>query len=245
MTRASISSRGLIFALAFSCLSTLSAEEVELNGRAWMDMNYGPYLTASIEVGRKNIAHKGIAVRVDSGAGGVSKGRAFQVFDTDTLRGAGGWTGKGFINWRSIVFDGSHGTHPRIVGNRVYANAPGPGWARGDNDFEDVRVVGKDGVRYGPLSRDWAHWKGLYVHGDRVVLSYTVGGTKVLESPTSESEGDSLALVRNFDVGPRSKDLILRVAQEPRKPDSDDAGESVLVFVGAETKAPKAKRDAP
>src|SRR5262245_32781919 len=82
------------------------------SGKPWIDMDYGPYFTASIEVENDNIANKGIAIRVDHGAGGVSRGTAFLLFDTDTLRCAAGWTGKGFIDWRNIALDSQHEVHP-------------------------------------------------------------------------------------------------------------------------------------
>ena len=102
----------LTFAAAVSFSALGQAEDVKLTGKPYIDMNYGPYLSASIEVGPGNIAYKGIAIRLDEGPGGVSKGNKFVVFETDTLRMAAAWTGKKFIDWRSIVYDGSHGTHP-------------------------------------------------------------------------------------------------------------------------------------
>ena len=49
-----------------------------------------------------NIAYKGIAVRLDPGPGGVSRGRAWSLFEHDTLRLAASWTGEGFIDWEGI-----------------------------------------------------------------------------------------------------------------------------------------------
>ena len=110
----------LTFAAAVSFSALGQAEDVKLTGKPYIDMNYGPYLSASIEVGPGNIAYKGIAIRLDEGPGGVSKGNKFVVFETDTLRMAAGWSGDKFIDWRSIVYDGSHGTHPKLAGERVF-----------------------------------------------------------------------------------------------------------------------------
>jgi hypothetical protein len=57
-------------------------------------MDYGPSLTHSWEIpgDSLNIAQKGIAIRLDSGAGGVSRGRHWMIFDTDTLRMAAAWS---------------------------------------------------------------------------------------------------------------------------------------------------------
>ena len=195
-------------------------------GQEWIDMNYGPFLTTATEVAKGNIAYKGISIRLDQGEGGVSAGNEFMLFDTDTLRYAAGWVGPQFLNWRSIVYDGSHQTHVAIRGQTVFSNPVGPGWGRPeDGSFEDRRVLGRDGRRYGPLRRDWGHWKGLYLHGNRVVLSYTVGDAEVLELPGVERSEDATALVRTLNIGPRSRDLILQVAhQAGNKPEIRECG---------------------
>ena len=61
----------------------------------WSAMDYGPTLTATYEISDdgSNFAYKGIAVRLDAGPGGVSRGRYWSVFDHDTMRLAAAWTG--------------------------------------------------------------------------------------------------------------------------------------------------------
>jgi len=176
-------------------------------------MDYGPYLSATLEVAPGNIANKGIAIRVDPGSGGVSRGREFVLFETDTLRCAAGWTGPDFIDWKNIAFNGQHEVHASILGHDVFINPDAPGWASPEGDFNDRRLIGRDGNLYGPMPRKWGHWKGLYVHGNQVVLSYTIGATPVLESPGSEGPETNRTLTRTFNLGPRPKDLILQVAR--------------------------------
>ena len=150
-------------------VSAATAQDIKLTGKPYIDMDYGAFLTASIEVTPGNIAQKGIAIRLDEGPGGVSQGRAFVLFDTDTMRVAGFWTGRGFINWQGIAMDGRHAIHPRLVGNLEFSNGNAAGWAatrpHGDGGktghWTDTRLRGVDGVAYGPLPRTWAHWKGL------------------------------------------------------------------------------------
>jgi len=138
------------------------------------------------------------------------------LFDTDTLRYAAGWTGPGFINWRSIVLDGSHQTHAKIVGDRVFTNPVAPGWGRpGTGTFADVRIRGRDEIAYGPLPRDWGHWKGLYRDGKRVVLSYTLGDIAVLDSPASRSFRDTRAISRTLNLGRRSE--VVRFCPAPAR----------------------------
>jgi putative heme-binding domain-containing protein len=195
----------------------------------WSAMDYGPSLTHTFEVPglEHNLAYKGIAVRLDPGAGGVSRGRYWMIFDTDTLRAAAAWSGSGnsennFIDWQGIQFNGAHGVHPRVVGQTAFANSTGSGWANPvDGDFrDDQRVLGRDGKRYGPLPRDWAKFKGLYHHGQQVVLSYSVGTTDVLESPRLLSRDDPQSaplFLRTFNIGPRDRDLLLQVAEHPAR----------------------------
>ena len=101
----------------------------------WVTMDYGPSLMATLEIGDDgaNFAYKGIAVRLDAGQGGVSRGRAWTVYDHDTLRLAASWTGEGFIDWNGINFNGKHEVHPRVVGPRPgrQPGRPGLGEPRG------------------------------------------------------------------------------------------------------------------
>jgi hypothetical protein len=189
------------------------ASSQHATAQPWKDMNYGPFMTSTIEVDQGNTAFKAITIRLDDGPGGVSKGNAFVAFDTDTLRMAAGWLGHEPIDWKSVVFDGSHQTHPSLAGQRVFLNPVGPGWANpSSGSFTSSRVVGVDGRKYGPLDRAWAHWKGLYLHDQRVILSYTVGETLVLETPSLEGHLDQPYIARTLNVGPRKHDLVLQVA---------------------------------
>lgn len=178
-----------------------------LTGKPWEDMDYGPFLTASIEAPapRTNLAYKGLAIPVGRAAGG---GRTEAVlFDTDLLRYAAGWTGD-FVALKGVVFDGEHWAYPHIAGRQVFGNPRQPGWAKAGG-FADPREY-----PFGPLPRDWAKWRGLYLHGEQVVLSYTVGDTAVLELPGVETRGGLSAFSRVFNRGPAGEIQDLQVACE-------------------------------
>ncbi|MGE3776119.1 MAG: DUF6797 domain-containing protein, partial [Pirellulaceae bacterium] len=208
----------------------------------WSAMDYGPSLTHTFEVPgpSHNLAYKGIAIRLDPGAGGVSRGRHWMLFDTDTLRVSAAWNaasildaGAGtqsvagskspraednFIDWRGIQFNGEHNVHPRLAGETAYANSTGPGWANPSNGkfTDDRRVLGRDGRRYGPLPRDWGRFRGLHHHGQDVVLSYAIGTTEILEWPrliVRDEPNASPLFGRTFNIGPRDRDLLLQVAE--------------------------------
>jgi len=174
-------------------------------------MDSGPALFWTLQVAPGNIAQKGIAIRLDDGLGGVSKGRAWMVYDHDTMRVAAAATGS-FVDWKGIAFDGSHGTHTSLTGDRHFINPPGPGWASPDGKWDDTRLVGRDQKRYGPLPHEWAHYEGLYFHGARAVIAARVGGTRVLESPGWIDHGAAPVFTRTLNTAASKKPLQLRVA---------------------------------
>lgn len=193
----------------------------------WSDMDYGPFLINTYEMSpigpaKKNaesnlLAYKAIAMRMDAGPGGVSQGSHWTAFDHDTMRFAGAWQGRGFIDWHGILLDGRHQVHPRTVGEMQFESPNEPGWANpATGKFDDDRVVGKDGRRYGPLSRNWAHYQGLYRNGDQAVISYTIGDAPILEAhqiqfPDAANEEDAV-WIRTLNVGKSSHDLTMRLA---------------------------------
>jgi putative heme-binding domain-containing protein len=183
----------------------------------WVAMDYGPNLIASYEIGKNasNFAYKGIAIRLDTGPGGVTRGRHWMLYDEDTFRVAGAWSGEGFIDYNAIMLNGKHAIHPRIVGQLQFENKTGPGWGHPETGrFDDPRFRGRDDRPYGPLPRDWAKYQGMYHYGHRVILSYTVGDTAVLEMPSADASSDPPIFLRTMNIGPRRRDMILQVAQE-------------------------------
>lgn len=184
----------------------------------WVAMDYGPSLINTYEVGGPgpNFAYKGIAVRLDTGPGGVSRGKRWALFDHDTLRYAAAWTGDGFIDWKGIHFNGQHQIHPKLAGAIQAANPVGPGWADpATGSFQDPRFLGRDKRPYGPLPRGWAKFRGLHHFGDQTIIAYTVGDANVLELEGTESDPKdpaTLAFTRTLEIGKSSRDLAARIA---------------------------------
>jgi glucose/arabinose dehydrogenase len=175
-------------------------------------MDYGPALFWTYQVAPGNIAQKGIAIRLDDGPGGVSKGRAWMVYDHDTMRVAAATTGS-FVDWKGIAFDGSHGTHTGLSGERHFVNPVGPGWASPDGRWADDRLIGRDGKRYGPLPREWAHYEGMYLYGGEAVIAANIGGTRVLEAP-GWIDSATPVFTRTLNIGVAKKPLLLRIAPD-------------------------------
>ncbi|MEN9284874.1 MAG: hypothetical protein RLZZ179_2367 [Verrucomicrobiota bacterium] len=197
-------------------MKTLPAEEVPKEDPATQHerMDYGPYLMWTYQTGPETIAQKGIAVRLDEGTGGVSRGRAWMVYEHDTLQAAAATTGS-FIDWRGVAFDGSHGTHASLTGEPLFVNPDAPAWANPETgDWDDLRFRGRDGKPYGPLPRTWCRFEGLHRHGPVSVLQYTVGEARLFEAAELIEYGTHPLFVRTINAGKSARDLRLRVAPE-------------------------------
>lgn len=203
----------------------------------WSEMNYGNWLIRCYEMadssappkhisgGRAplanedysevNFAYKGIAVRLDEGEGGIAAGNTFALFDHDLMRFVGAWQGEGFIDWEDILLDDQHNVYPRTVGKQIFANPITPGWANPETgSFDDPREKGLDGRPFGPLPRSWTHYKGLYRYGDKVVISYTVDRSKVLESYDMSVVDGRKIIIRHIRIDRNDRELKLRIAPD-------------------------------
>ncbi|MGB5318292.1 DUF6797 domain-containing protein [Eudoraea sp.] len=204
----------------------------------WADMNYGNFFINTYELVdektgieryhspgpspypdedyiKNNFAYKGIAVRLDKGEGGISKGKAWMIFDHDLMRVAGGWTGTGFIDWNGILLNDKHETYPRTIGKLHFETPVGPGWANPETgSFEDPRFRARDGRAFGPLPKHWANYKGLYHQDDQIVISYSVGTADVLEKLGMESDGKDTLFTRTLNISPSESILKMRIAPE-------------------------------
>ena len=167
-------------------------------------MDFGPFLAATIVAPAPgaNTANKGLAIKVGPHAEGA------MLFDTDLMRWAAAWTG-GFLNLTGVAFNGAHGPNPTVRGNLAFVTAQGPGWssdARGD--FSDPRER-----PFGPLPAAHAHFSGLYLSGSRTVVSYTVAGAAVLESPgIAPLVGGSVVFTRALKISGLKQPRTLVIA---------------------------------
>lgn len=170
-----------------------------------VDMDYGPFYSSTLSRSKSEkdadiLAFKAVSVRVAK--------EAIISYDTDLLRMAAAWTG-GYMDYSFTHMTTSKGLFPSRPGAPLkFATRVGPGWAKGD-EFKDPRP----GAR-GPLPKDWAQYKGLFVDSDKVVLSYSVGPAAVLEMPGFIDPGYTdkpRAFTRTFNVGPSDVPLKLLV----------------------------------
>ncbi|MEM6629062.1 MAG: DUF6797 domain-containing protein [Bacteroidota bacterium] len=167
-------------------------------------MDHGPFVSATISTDpyttRSIFVYKGIAVKVGE------ERDAVMVFDTDLLRVASAWTG-GFLKWYPAR-DGLQ-EFPSPDGYVHFVTSQRPGWSL-DGNFADPRPW-----RYGPIPHSLGEYKGLYLHDDRVVFSYRIGESEILESPGFERVQDQPIFTRNFQLNPTTDSLSLHLTEAP------------------------------
>ena len=174
------------------------AEQVEADwsdGR-YANVSFGPFVSGNIST-PKGATHKGIAIRVGEKGGGA------MVFDTDLCAWRAGWIG-GFIKTDSRRYGLIRALKP--VGGIVYSRPPLPGGAE-HFSFRDPR-----NLKHGPLPRDRMKYRGAHVNGKRVVLEYSLGKTRILDSPWLV-DGTGV-MTREIQTDAFTGQLILGICEE-------------------------------
>lgn len=193
-------------------------------------MNHGPFVTTTIAndplTASSIFVNKGIAVKVGKDS------QAVMTFDTDLLRVASAWTG-GFLHWY-LERDGLE-NWPSPDGFTHFETSKTPGWSL-DGKFKDPR-----NWPYGPIPKNQGHYKGLYINGDNVLFSYTIGNTDVLELPGFELVEDHAVFTRTFNLSASTETLSLRVLQVPENSEievvaSSNSKEHIIIKVGNHTR---------
>jgi glucose/arabinose dehydrogenase len=194
-------------------------------------MDHGPFVTSTIAHDPLTMSsifvNKGIAVKVGTDP------QAVMTFDTDLLRVASAWTG-GFLHW----YLGRDGLEdwPSPDGLTHFESSKTPGWSI-DGEFEDPRTW-----PYGPIPKEQGHYKGLYIHGDTVLFSYTIADNDVLELPGFEQVDGHPVFSRTFNLSPTEETLSMRVLQVPENAEIEvvsitNAKEHIIIKVGNYTRA--------
>lgn len=187
-------------------------------------MDYGPFLQTSvvrpsgkllknesfsspivpkfpIDIVPDMIAYKGVVIPV-----GTKDSPATICFDTDTLAMTG-WTG-GWLDLRGSMFTNHKGVAHVTPQGKEQFHTDGPAWGAGNlaADFSDHRSA-----KVGPIDPTIGRFDGLYTCGDRVVISYTVGSSKVFELDASENRGDAQLFTRTLKIAPNAKPMRMAV----------------------------------
>ncbi|HYG77064.1 MAG TPA: DUF6797 domain-containing protein [Planctomycetota bacterium] len=168
-------------------------------GKRASQMDYGPVMAATYGVkGSNAVTMKGLAIRLSQDP------PAYICFDTELLRVSAAWTGE-YIDWKGINLEGGM-TFPKITGDIHAAASALPGWGPSE-ELKDPRAHGE-----GPLPAEYGRFKGHYIHGEHVVLSYTAAGATVLERPSVERAGNTTVFTRAIQLAPTTIPLTLLVA---------------------------------
>ena len=204
--------RKIILILSASLVTFTSSSFGEETGTKWDVMDTGPFFTCGFA--GKFPALKAISIKLGE------TNEASVCFDTELLRMTMGWTG-GFLKLPS----GRGGLEgiPEPIGTPVFWTPNLPGWAR-DGSFTDPRPIRQDNahknskpkpadIPYGSLPKDWAHYKGLFLHGEQVILSYTVGKSDVLEMPGEDNINGLKIFSRTFQIENSSGPMSLLVCE--------------------------------
>lgn len=188
-------------------------------------MDYGSVIAHTIHAPwpKKNISFKGLAIRLKHPVTGKD---AVMVYDTDLLRVAA-TSFDGFIDLSKTNHTSYKGVDDaRLAGTQHLGTAMSPGWANPNGLVNDVF---KDPRSYanGPLPKAWMQFKGLYKHGDQVVLRYSVGQCEVLELPGIEKIGDDVFFTRTLELTGKSERLDVAICDL-----EIDAKKSLAVVAG-------------
>ena len=177
----------------------------------WQATDVGPFVTSTIDTG-SGPTLKGIAIRVGD------QQQAAVCFDTARLQISAAWTGE-FLRFGPRRFGLIH--RPKAAGKVAFTIPKVAGWAN-ENRFQprpDEMNYPEIGKKYGisgnsvvHLPKEWAAFRGLYTHDRRVILSYSVGSTNVLESPWYVQAEGHQAFIRSLEISPSTKIMRMRVA---------------------------------
>ena len=224
--------------LAIACLLSLACRTLPTLTAAskWEKADYGPCLSFAMDVSEgkledtiqladtRNYVFRARVVSLDTSR------RLNIVYDTELMRVAGAWSG-GFL-----AYDGAtKSMGPTPAGKMQFTTPRRPGWSS-DGSWEDPRAP-----REGPLPRDLAKYRGVYLHGRRVIVSYTVGDCEVLEMPAAGLVDGTAFFTRNFTLGPSRSDLSVLLAEETKA--SEKNGELRAYISGNSEGVRLAKKD--
>lgn len=159
-------------------------------------MDTGPFFSGTItHPGGPTL--KGIAIRLGD------QRQAAVCFDTELIRMSCGWTGE-FLRFGTSRFGLL--SAQSMAGTHQFHLPRQPGVTPNDR-FDDPRDI----KTTGPLPRAFARYEGLYLHGPRVVLQYTVGNTAVWESPWAVTRETTTIFTRDLCVEPGEHEIRILI----------------------------------
>ena len=139
--------------------------------------------------------------------------RAGMVFDSETMSYSMAWTNDQSLKASGMPFAGAHGAAAVVKESyNLFRTNMRPGWAKTKEMIkkDPRRQPYKSFPRMGTLPKDWAHFKGHYVHDGKAIFSYSVGEGNVLDMPGIVKQKGLTALTRTVQVeNPTSSVMLL------------------------------------
>ena len=214
--------RPLIFAAVFSSASFTASAQNKQAAIPWDAMDLGPFHSATFKIPQRGnqITAKGIAIKV-----GSKDSSATVLFDTELLRVSAAWTG-GFIDFPRGRGGLEGQTTP--AGQLAFSTDYAPGWTIGP------MVADSRNLHQGHLPNTVAKYRGLFVNGAEVVLSYTVGKAVVLDLPGTDFRGGKRVFTRTISAGPLDEASTMLLADVPDGKGTVDA-DGVAILDGPES----------
>jgi cytochrome c5 len=184
-------------------------------GMGVLGKNFGPLVGAAIDLGvdlqgARNISSRAFLVPLgENRAAGI-------VFDSDTMAYSAIWLDDSSASLKitGLPFKSGHQTSLTKAGQNVLVTGARNGWSHA-GELQDPRDVRYEGYPpLGHLPKHWAHFKGHYLHNDKVVFKYTVGDAVVHDSPGYIGGIHKGALTRTLNIsGAKPEKLILAEAE--------------------------------
>lgn len=164
---------------------------------------------------------------------------AYVGFDTDLLRWSVAWDGAflPMVTMSQISYDDFFNKRdkiPAILGTPKIATGEYAGWTIDTPDFRDPRNPTGEATahRYGPLPEQIGRWNGIYLKGDDVGLSYSIGTTNILEYPSGIRFGKQTAFSRTFALDGLKRALYLNVAEIRNGSYTETMGSILAIYHG-------------
>jgi mono/diheme cytochrome c family protein len=241
----------LLLALLCGALSSLAAEPVKKpetregrKAKTYAPQPWGPWVEADFPffssildarregAGKNNLTPRGLIIKLPHDM--------WACFDTDLLRVAAVWRGKG-VSDKALAPGSYHDPGRKTLGGQFPAPQPEgklwlghaimPGWQLGAKvDPADPRspAPSPEEVGRGPLPTSLGRFQAVELVGRDVVLSYRVADAAVRELwKTSERDG-LIVVERHLSVSPHARDLLLVVGTRRQGPSQElETGVSV------------------
>jgi mono/diheme cytochrome c family protein len=170
---------------------------------------YGPVIGTAIELGKTPDDVRYIVSRAHLVPLGESR-EASVVFDSDTMSYSVAWFKAEELSSRGMPFGGAHGRAALTKSStNLFSTGIRPGWAKGGVIADPRPAPYRMFPPMGALPKDWAHFKGHYVHDGRTIFRYSVGKGDVLDMPGLVEKDGLKAITRTLKVQNRKASILV------------------------------------